>query len=115
MPETYGAYDWVTKVGDTEPPLEVTLTDGDYEPKDLTNAQGVDFHMADPHESTAKVDAAAAIDDAANGAVSYSWADPDTDTAGEYEGEFEVTWADGDDETFPKAGYLDIKIIDPLA
>lgn len=115
MPTTYGAFDFVTKKGDTEPPIEATLEDADGNAKDLTNASGVDFHMKDPRADTAKVDAAGSIDDAANGKVSYQWVASDVDTEGEYEAEFEVTWSDGDTETFPKDGYLDLKILDTLA
>jgi hypothetical protein len=115
MPTTYGAFDFVTKVGDEEPPLEATLEDADGNAKDLTTASGVDFHMKDPTSDVAKVDKSAAIDDAANGEVSYSWAAEDVDTTGEFESEFELTWDDGDTETFPKDGYLDVKILDTLA
>ena len=115
MPTTYGAADFVTKKGDTEPPIEATLEDADGQPKDLTNANGVDFHMKDPREDAAKVDAAGSIDDAANGKVSYQWTADDVDTEGDFEAEFEVTWSDGDTETFPKDGYLDLKILDTLA
>jgi hypothetical protein len=115
MPTTYGAFDFVTKKGDTEPALEATLEDANGNAKDLTNADSVQFHMKDPTADTAKVDKAATIDDAANGEVSYSWDGEDVDTTGEYEAEFEVSWSDGDTETFPKDGYLDLKILDTLA
>lgn len=115
MPTTYGAYDFVTKKGDEEPPLEATLEDADGNPKDLTNANSVQFHMKDPTADTAKVDKAGAIDSAADGEVSYSWDAEDVDTTGEFEAEFEVTWSDGDTETFPKDGYLDVKVLDTLA
>ena len=115
MPSTYGAFDFVTKKGDTEPPIEATLEDADGNAKDLTNANGVRFHMKDPRADAAKVDAAATFTDAANGKVEYRWSTGDVDTTGEYEAEFEVTWSDGDEETFPKDGYLDLNILDTLA
>lgn len=115
MPTTYGAYDFVTKRGDLEPPLEATLENADGTPKDLSTASGVDFHMADPDETTAKVDKDATITDGVNGQVSYSWDSEDVDTTGEFEAEFEVIWSDGDTETFPKDGYLDVRILDTLA
>lgn len=115
MPATYGAFDFVTKKGDEEPPIEATLEDADGNPKDLTNADSVSFHMKDPRKDTAKVDKPGSITDAANGEVRYSWDAEDVDTTGEYEAEFEVTWSDGDTETFPKDGYLDLKVLDTLA
>lgn len=116
MPTAHGAYDFVTKVGDQEPPISATLEDEDGNAKDLSNASGVDFHMKDPKADSAKVDADATIEgDGSNGEVSYSWAAADVDTAGDFEAEFEVTWSDGDTETFPKDGYLDIRILESLA
>ena len=45
--------------------------------------------------------AAATVIDAANGIVEYQWVAGDTATAGTFLGEFEVTFADSNIETFP--------------
>lgn len=115
MPNVSGGYDYVTKVGDKEPAIEAVLEDANGDPKDLSNASGVSFHMKEPRSGTAKIDKAATITDAPNGVVQYSWDAEDVDEAGEFEAEFEVTWSDGDTETFPKDGFLDLNFLEPLA
>jgi uncharacterized protein YfaS (alpha-2-macroglobulin family) len=50
----------------------------------------------------------ATIHDAPNGVVRYSWGTDDTDEAGRYRAEFEVTYADGSVETFPNDGFHDV-------
>ena len=60
------------------------------------------------------IDAAATIVTAAAGLVRYSWASGDTDTAGSYQAEFEVTYADGSIETFPNSSNIKIDIMEDL-
>jgi hypothetical protein len=61
----------------------------------------------------------ATISNAANGEVTYQWQAGDTDTSGIYDAEVEVTWSDGDPETFPSgpsAGtFWEILISDEIA
>lgn len=57
-----------------------------------------------------KVSAAAVVEDAAAGQVRYDWVAGDTDTFGEYLGEWEVTRADGSIETYPNLGFRPIYI-----
>lgn len=45
----------------------------------------------------------------------YDWVSGDTDTAGDFEGEFEATLAGGNPETYPNADYIDIEIMDDIA
>ena len=51
---------------------------------------------------------------ASNGAVSYTFTTSDTDTAGLFQGEFQVTFSGGAIETFPNAEYISINILDDL-
>lgn len=46
--------------------------------------------------------------------VRYAWEDGDTDTAGEYDTEIEVTYADGRKETWPMDGYDRLRIVADL-
>lgn len=105
------------KRGDTVP-VTATLYADDAEttPLDLTNATAVTFHMAIQalEPGTPKVEAACTITDAVNGRVSYAPAAGDTDTAGTYLAEFEVTWNDGTVQTLPRKGYLTIDITEDL-
>jgi hypothetical protein len=50
--------------------------------------------------TTAKVDASATVIDEDAGRVKYVWQTGDTDTAGTFQGEFEVTYSSGEIEIF---------------
>lgn len=100
------------KTNDTSPKLNVTLKDASGNLINLTGTS-VRFHMKKYGASSLKVDAAADIVDE-EGQVRYSWAAGDTDTAGSYYGEFEVTYGDSSVETFPNSGYFTILIKEDL-
>jgi len=85
---------WIVQ-GDRRPSVEATLTNCG----DLTGASAK-FIMIKP-DGTVKVNAAAVISDAANKKVRYDWASGDTDTEGDYYGEFEITYSDAKKQTFP--------------
>lgn len=97
------------KQGDTSPAILVSLLPSD---TDITGAAGVVFNMRLRGTTTPVIDRKAATIVAATGPaqLNYSWASGDTDVAGEYEAEFEVTRADGSVETFPNDSYIDIVI-----
>jgi hypothetical protein len=46
--------------------------------------------------------------------VRYEWLAANTDTADEYEGEFQVTYANGKIQTFPNDGYIPVVITDDI-
>lgn len=104
---------WI-KQGDTAPDIEATLEDSSGSAVDLTNASSVDFHMMDS-AGNVTVDAAGTITDAANGKVKYNWASGDTDEAGTFQAEWEVTWSDSSTETFPNHDNLIISITSEIA
>ena len=95
------------KQNDTKPSLSAQLL-SDGSAVDLTGAT-VKFHMGD------SVDSAATVVDAATGNVRYDWVTADTETAGLFRAEFEVTFSDGTVETFPNDGYLLINITEEVA
>lgn len=96
------------KRNDTAPPVRATLT-VDGSPVSI-QAATVKFIMVD-QAGVVKVSAAANNDqvtdgsDGSKGKVSYDWAASDTDQAGTYLAEWEVTFADGTVRTFPTVGW----------
>lgn len=100
------------KRNDTAPPIQATLT-ADGSAVDLTSAT-VDFHMMDS-SGAIKVDAAATLVTAASGIVKYVWQTGDTDQAGRFRAEWEVTFPDGTIRTFPNPGYTNVLVNGDLA
>ena len=103
------------KKGDTDPVLEYAL-----EPLSLilTGATVV-FNMWLKEDKTVKVSRAAAVVKTATvtPTVEYYWAAGDVDTAGDYQGEFEVTFSGGRVGTFPnkKDEFISICIGEDIA
>lgn len=95
------------KQNDSSPSLRVALKDGDGTAIDLLGAS-VKFYLVPVGETTPIVNATASI--LANGIVQYDWDNGDTSTPGTYKGEFEVTYAGGDVETFPNSDYISVII-----
>lgn len=100
------------KRNDTYRELSGTCLDPSGSAVDLTGAT-VRFHMLNDDDETV-VDAAATLVVAANGTVKYTWAADDTDVAGGFRGEFEVTYSGGAIETFPNTSYIPIRIYEDL-
>ena len=102
------------KTNDTSPKLAVTLEDANSNPINITGANGVRFHMKAFGATSLKVDAPMTVTSASGGIVQYPWVGADTNTAGTYYGEVEVTYADNTIETFPNNGYFTIIIKEDL-
>lgn len=106
------------KRGDTGPPAVVTCLDGE-NPVDLTFATSVKFLMgtvAANGNATPKVNATASFaTDRTSGNVIYNWVAADLNTAGTYQAEVEVTWSNGQKQTFPANGYLTINVVADIA
>lgn len=102
------------KQNDTSPAMLATLQDASGTAVNLTAAT-VRFHMRAIGATQTKVNAAATITDAPNGIVRYNWSASDTNTVGQFQAEFQVTYADGKIETFPNDSYLPVEITDDIA
>lgn len=83
-------------------------------PIDLTTATGVKFGMRNRATGVIKVDAVATIVSPAAGTVKYQWAGSDTDTVGEYDNEWQITWPAGK-QTVPGSGFDKVVIYDDIA
>ena len=102
------------KQNDTASFLTRDLKDAFGAPVNVTGA-GIKFSMRVKPAGTVKVDAAsAAIVTAGTGRVRYEWTAANTNTADEYEGEFQVTYANGKIQTFPNDGHIPIVITDDI-
>lgn len=99
---------------DTRPKLRRALLDADSNPVDITNNQGVVFNMT--VGAIAKINRGVCTVVANYPAeVEYDWSGAgDTDTAGNYLGEFEVTLADGGIETFPNGPKIRVQVFQDL-
>lgn len=100
------------KQNDTAPSLQAVLKDPSGTPIFLAGAF-VRFHMKSV-SGTLKISSPVTIVDANNGLIRYDWEIGDTDTAGSFYAEFQVTYADGNIETFPNNGYESITITKEL-
>ena len=106
--------DFTVGQGDLLPAISAQLVDENGDPVDLTDAT-CKFHMS--KGGVVKVDAAATIVTPATGIVRYDWVTADTDEAGEYDAEWEVTYTTGTKPlTFPNtATKLSILVTSELA
>lgn len=96
------------KRGDTSPALAYALTPISI---DLTGATVV-FNMKNARSGAVVVDRGAAVVVTATGTptVRYDWQPADTGAAGQYQAEFEITYADGSIETFPNTAFIPVMI-----
>ena len=102
------------KANDTASFITRDLKDAFGAPVNVTGA-AVKFSMRVKPAGTVKVDAAsAAIVTAGTGRVRYEWTAANTNTADEYEGEFQVTYANGKIQTFPNDGHIPIVVTDDI-
>lgn len=102
------------KRNDRAPFVRATLFDEDDVAVNLTGAS-VRFVMKTTEAApTEKVNAPMTLVNAAGGIVEYQWAVGDTDTAGSFVAEFEVTYASGVPQTFPTNGFETVTIYPDL-
>ena len=101
----------LVKQDDTKPPVRAQLLDANGDPIDLSNvpADGVTFQVETKGETTV-VSGACEIVNATEGQVRYEWSSSDTADAGEFRGEFDVSYSDGSTQTVPNDGYIPVKI-----
>jgi hypothetical protein len=102
------------KSNDTASFLTRDLKDAFGAPVNVTGASVV-FSMRVKPAGTMKITRqTGVIVNAGIGRVRYEWTASNTDTADEYEGEFQVTYANGKIQTFPNDGHIPIVITDDV-
>jgi hypothetical protein len=103
------------KQNDTRPAITAILTDANDAAVNLTGAT-IAFSMREEPAGTVKLSAVSAnVTDSEAGQVSYNWASGNTDTATDYEAEFQVTFAGGAVQTFPGRNWIFVHVIDDIA
>jgi hypothetical protein len=100
------------KRGDTYPPLRAYLQMSTGTPIRIEGAT-VRLVLTDKTD-TEVLNKIVDIEDADKGYVSYKWLPDDTATAGEFKGEFEITWMDESIVTVPNDGYFTLNIVKDL-
>ena len=102
------------KANDTASFITRDLKDAFGAPVNVTGAAVV-FSMRVKPAGTLKVTRqTCAIVSGGTGRVRYEWIADDTDTADEYEGEFQVTYANGKIQTFPNDGHIPVVVTDDV-
>ena len=107
------------KRGDTRPPLEITARDATGAVIDMTGGLTIQFqmklrqHLANDVVPL-KVDSAGTFVDAPTGRIDYTFVGADTDTVGEYVGEFIYTASDGEPRTIPNPGFITVRVVQDL-
>jgi hypothetical protein len=104
--------DFTLKRYDRLPSIQASLTYPGATAVDLTGAT-VKFIMKLP-AGAVKVNAVAVVVTPASGIVRYDWLAIDTDVAGTYDAEWEVTFTGGKKQTFPTDGYLSVNVVADL-
>ena len=106
---------FVIKRNDRREPIARTLKASSGLPQDLGSATSVYFRMRPETGGVLKVNAPAAIiAPPESGNVQYNWAAGDTDTAGYYQAEWEVTYQDGTKQSFPNGDSLLVHVREDL-
>ena len=76
----------------------------------------VKFNMRNASDNSVKVNLGSVTTVSSTaGRVKYSFSSADTDTSGNFDGEFQVTFVGGQVETFPNDGYIKVIITDDVA
>ena len=97
------------KKSDTRPPLNVQLLYNNGSAVDLSSST-VYFNMGALIDRSAYTSGACVITGSTTGNCNYNWSTSDTDTVGDYWGEFEVNWGNGSIMTLPNNDNLKIQI-----
>jgi len=109
------AANFYIKQNDTAPALEAVLTDSTGRAKSLIEASQIRFNMSTDEGVNVINLGTGAIVNATKGIVSYTWQTGNTSNTGIHNAEFQVTYNNGQIESFPNSGYIKVIIKEELA
>jgi len=105
------------KRGDTSPKIKFTLRDKNGS-VDIRGYRDIHFFMRDADREYVivadNIDGNVDVTDAEFGRVEYQWKSDDTNEIGNFEAEVQVEFGDGNIETFPNDGYVDIEVVEDI-
>ena len=107
------------KRNDTLPMLMVSVVDRgklyEKQPFDLSGVTAVTFSMKNVDCDYNKISLkTAGIFCASGGTLQYQWVPEDTNESGNYIGEFELNFSDGNKMSIPQIGGINIEIVDDI-
>jgi hypothetical protein len=109
--------DVIMRQGDTRPYLDCTLKDANGA-RDLTG-ETVRFVMKSSGDTIvineSSTGSQVTLVNTTGGQVRYAWSTSDTDTPGDFLGDWEATDGSGDELTFPNVGHIEITITPELS
>ena len=103
--------DFVIRQGDTAPRIIGTLTDGNGDPVDVSGGTAR-LHL---HGLTVDNDMDLNAEVGDENVVFYDWQTGDTTEPGYYSGEWQVTMANGQIQSFPNDGVFLVQVAEQLA
>lgn len=103
------------KQNDTAPSIQAVLTDSAGKVRSMANASTVKFNMSTENGTNVIDHGTGSIVNAAKGIVAYEWQPGDTANIGIHNAEFEITYVNGQVETFPNNGYIRVIVKGELA
>lgn len=111
----YEPADFVIKQGDTAPRITGTLTDGSGDPVDVSGSTVLLHLHGLTIENDISLPASIDVDAPDKNVVYYDWETGDTDEAGYYGGEWQVTYGSGQIQTFSNYGVFLVQVAEQIA
>ena len=103
------------KQNDTAPSIQAVLTDSNGKARSMANASQVRLHMSTEGGTNVISNGIGSVVNATKGIVAYEWNAGDTATAGIHDAEFQITYVNGQVETFPNNSYIKVVVKEELA
>lgn len=106
--------EFIIKRNDTLPALQICLIDkgclGGKESYNLSGVTGVTFTMTNNCGEYKIFEKTAQVVSYSAGTIQYNWDVNDTNEGGDFKGEFQLFYSDGNKLSIPQNGYIDIMI-----